>query len=109
MAAAKYGVLGQLQPNGGVLATIYVVPMGRKTIARVIVTNTAGEAAFRCAIEVAGEADVPANYVAYDKSIDPNDSVSSVPLALNAGDVVNVQSNTGTCAFTVTGIEQDVG
>jgi len=108
MAAAKYGVLGQLNPLGGVLGAVYTVPAGRKAIVRIIATNTAGVTTFRVAIEVNGEPDAVANYVAYDEPIAANDSMSSVPMGLNAGDVVNVQSFTGTIAFTVTGIEKDV-
>jgi len=108
MTAATYGVLGQQKPFGGTLATVYTVPSGRKTIARIIACNTGAPSAFRVAVEVAGEADSTANYWAFDEPINANDSLSSVPVGLNQGDVVNVQSDTGNIAFSVTGIEQDI-
>lgn len=109
MASPIYGFLGQLQPSASSLSPVYTVPTGRRAIARVLASNAVGSVgAFRVAIEVGGESDAPANYIAYDMAIQPNDSVSSVPIALNAGDVVNVRSASGSVAFSVTGIEQDI-
>jgi hypothetical protein len=109
MALPTYGVLGQVQPAATTLATVYTVPNGRHTIARVIACNTVASAgAFRVAIEVNGEADNPANYVAYDEPINANDSLSSVPMGLNQNDVVKVRSVSGSVSFSVTGIEQDL-
>lgn len=107
MAAATYGVLGQQKPSGSLLTTLYTVPAGRKTIARVIVCNQGAISLFRVVVEVGGAPDAPANYMAYDEQVNANDSVSSVPIGLNGGDVLNVQSDTGNVSFSVTGIEQD--
>ena len=104
---AIYGVLGQVQPSAGVLTTLYTVPAGRKTVCRVIVASTALSSLFRVSVGVAGAPDAPFQALAYDERIAANDSLSSVPITVNGGDVVRVQSDSGTLAFTLSGIEQD--
>jgi hypothetical protein len=109
MASPTYAILGQVTPAAATLTAIYTVPIGRKATCRVICANGASPALFRVSVGVGGAADsFPLQYVAIDEPINAGQSLASVPLAVNSGDVIRVQSNTGQAAFTVSGIEQDV-
>lgn len=103
----RYGVLGQAAPAAATLTDAYLVPS--KAMAhevRVISCNRgASVAAVRISVAPNGEADALEQYIAYDKPVEPNDTVSSVELTLGESSVVRVRSDTGDISFTVNGIE----
>lgn len=105
--ATMHGVLGQAAPSGAQLTTIYTAPTARHATARVIVTNRSGIDLFRIAVSPAGAAIENKHYIAYDKVIAANDSISSAAFTVKATDVVRVYATNGNLSFTLTGIEED--
>lgn len=107
MTAVKEGSLGQLKPAPSVLSAAYIVPAGRRAIVRVIVCNQALQTGVRVSVGPRGAADSPEQYMAYDEIVNQNDTVASVPIALNELDVVRVYSTSGSVSFNISGIERD--
>ena len=105
--ATVHGMLGQSAPAASTLTTAYTVPVGKHATVRVLVCNRSSGDTFRIAASPGGAAIEDAHYVAYGQLISANDSVSSVPFTVTAGDLVRVYSTNGTLSFSVTGFEED--
>ena len=103
----RYGILGQAAPAAGVVSGVYSGPVGRHATVRVLICNRGSADTFRIAVSPNGAPLENKHYVAYDQSIDANDSVSSVAFTVTEYDQVLVRSAGGSVSFTVTGIEDD--
>lgn len=103
-----YKVLGQAQPGGGVLATLYTVPGARSAVvSSIVVCNPwPSPSTFRVSVAVAGAADAMTQYLYYDTPISPNDTLSlTLGVTLATTDVVRVQSASGQIVFNAFGDE----
>ena len=105
--AFVYGILGQTA-DASTEAPLYTVPAGTDVKVRVTVANRAATSAtFRLSISPDGGATGNEDYVAYDKTLDANESVTSTTFTANAADVIRCKSSTATVTFTAFGITQD--
>lgn len=102
----NYGVFGQTA-DASTEVTLYTVPVSANIKFKVTVSNRAGTSAnYRIAIVPDGGATANEHYVAYDKSIAGNESVTSTTFIANADDVIRVESSSATVSFSIYGIEQ---
>ena len=101
-------VLGQSKPAATTLTAAYTVPsLTQVVVSTIIVANQSATAtSYRLSISIAGAADTPAQYIAYDVAIAGN-SVHSYTLGITLGpaDVVRVYNTLATLSFNVFGVE----
>jgi hypothetical protein len=106
--ATNYKVLGQSKPASDTLTTLYTVPSATEAIvANICISNISSAAStFRIAIRPNGESINDKHYIVYDSAI-PAYSYEflTMPITLDATDVVSVQSSTGYVSFSVFGSE----
>ena len=106
--ATTYKVLGQAVAIAGTPVNLYTVPSSTEAIISSIVIANRGavSALFRVAIRPNAETLANKHYVAYDVTIDKNDStVLSFGLTLDAADVVTVQADNTSVSFSAFGTE----
>jgi hypothetical protein len=106
--ATNYKVLGQVEPAAGTLTTVYTVPSATETVvANICMANLSGApSAIRIAIRPNGETIADKHYIAYDTAIDGYSyEFLTMPITLDATDVISVYSSTGTVSFNVFGSE----
>jgi hypothetical protein len=106
--ATTYKVLGQLEPSAETLTTIYTCPAATEAVvANICITNlSSSPAAIRIAIRPDGEAINDKHYIVYDSGVDMYSyEFLTMPITLNANDVISVYSSTGTVSFNVFGSE----
>jgi hypothetical protein len=108
MATTTYKVLGQSNPAATTLTSLYTVPsLTQSVVSTVTVTNQAASAAtYRISVRVAGAADTPKQYLAYDVSL-PGNATDTLTLGvtLGAGDIISVYSSSTTLSFNAFGSE----
>lgn len=107
--ATAYKNLGQVVPAApGTMLALYTVPaVTQAVVSAITVCNQAAvDATFRISIQVAGAADSPKQYIAYDEAVFANDSMDRViGLTLGAGDIVMVTASAVTVSFNLSGSE----
>ncbi len=107
MATVK-GILGQSAPSASVLTDLYTVPADKSATCRVIITERLGViATFRISVGIGGAADDDSQYISFNRSIQANDTGSTIAFMVGPGDVVRVFASTAGLSFTCTGIELD--
>jgi len=106
--SSSQGVLAQVLPNPGILATLFTGTAAKKGTVKLIVCNTSSIDLVRVAVSPGGAAIQSKHYLAYDMPIDANESLSSTGFMIKEGDVVRVYSANGNVAFTLTGLEEDL-
>ena len=105
--ATTYSLLGQVA-DASAEVVAYTAPANKNVKIKITVANRAATSAtFRVALLQDGTTTGDEDYIAYDKLITANDSVTSVTFTMNASDSVTVMSSTATVTFLVYGIEQD--
>jgi glucose-6-phosphate dehydrogenase assembly protein OpcA len=106
--ATNYKVLGQVEPAAETLTTVYTVPAATETVvANICITNlSSSPSTFRIAVRPNGESIADKHYIVYDSAV-PAYSYEflTMPITLDATDVVSVYSSTGTVSFNVFGSE----
>ncbi len=106
--ATNYKVLGQVEPAAETLTTVYTCPAATETVvANICITNLSSSASlYRIAIRPDGEAISDKHYIAYNSAVPAYAyEYLTMPITLNANDVISVYSSTGTVAFNVFGSE----
>ena len=106
--AEAYKVLAQSKPAAAVLTDAYAVPPGASVVVSTILicNQSATPTSYRIAVAVAGAADEPAQYVAYDRVIAGNATHEiTTGITLASPDVVRVFNTLATCSFNVFGSE----
>lgn len=101
-------VLGQVNPAGTTLTTLYTVPGATTTsVSSIAICNQASaDATFRISVQVAAGADNAKQYIYYDTTVEANDTfIATVGLTIGATDVVKCYASTGTLSFTAYGAE----
>ena len=106
--ATSYKVLAQSQPAANTLTTAYTVPASTETVISSIIVSNLGRTAttYRIAIRPDGASVAIDDYIAYDVTIPPLDSlIMTVGLTINSSDIVSVESYSGLVNFNLFGSE----
>jgi hypothetical protein len=106
--ATNYKVLGQVEPAAETLTTVYTVPSATETVvANICITNISGApAAYRIAIRPNGDAINDKHYIVYDAGVDAfSYEFLTMPITLDANDVISVYASHASVAFNVFGSE----
>ena len=102
-------VLGQIALPATTLTDVYEVPAGTEaSVSTVNVCNrSATDRTFRLSVAVAGEADDPKQYLAYDTVVPANDSIPvRVGMLLAETDVIRAYASTTDLSINVFGQEK---
>jgi len=105
--ATAYKVLGQTVSQANTLTTLYAVPVARSAVCSTLaICNMGLIATFRVAIRPLGATIQDANYIAYNSTISPGDTIFlTLGITLGATDVISVYSSTSTVTFNLFGSE----
>jgi hypothetical protein len=106
--ATNYKVLGQVEPAAETLTTVYTVPSATETVvANISITNIgATDAFFRIAVRPNGAAIEDKHYIVYNSGIlGYSYEFLTMPITLDAADVISVYSSSGSVSFNVFGSE----
>lgn len=96
------------RPSAGIITVMYAVPLHKRAMVRVTTTSSESESKFTVFVAPAQAANNDSQLIADEYALDPNDSVSSPPIALDSLSEIRVMSDTGDVSFLVQGIEQDM-
>lgn len=106
--ATTYKVLGQSAPSATTATTLYTVPAATEAVVSTIaIANRAASAdSYRIAVRPDGATLANEHYIAYDVTINANDTtVITIGLTLDATDVITVYAGTADLSFGVFGSE----
>lgn len=106
--ATSYKVLGQSQPSANTDTTLYTVPSATETVVSTIAVCNMGPAptTYRIAIRPNGASIANDDYIVYDASIPPQDTVTlTLGMTLDASDIITVRSFSGLVSFNAFGSE----
>ena len=105
--ATTYKVLGQSNPAAASDTTLYTVPASTETVVSTItVANLGTSGTFRIAVRPAGATIANQHYIAYDVSVNANDSITfTIGVTLQATDVITVRASNTSFAFQAFGSE----
>ena len=104
--AVSYSILGQVA-DASTEQTLYTAPALKNVKIKVTIANRGAATTFRVSISPDGGATGNEDYVAYDKTLPANESLTSTTFTVNAADVIRVMSGTTDVTFIAYGIEQD--
>lgn len=100
-------VLWQAKPGAASLTDTTAVPAATSwAVSTITICNQSAVAtSFRISVAIAGAADTPAQYIAYDIPIDGNDTVVlSLGITMAATDLVRVYNTLATLSFVAFGV-----
>lgn len=105
--ATTYKVLGQSNPAATTDTTLYTVPAATQTVVSTItVANLGTSGTFRIAIRPDGASIANQHYIAYETSLNANDTVTfTIGVTLDATDVITVRASNTSFAFQAFGSE----
>lgn len=101
-------VLGQSNPSGAILTTLYTVPSSTQTVCSTLsICNLANTATtYRAAVRPSGASISNQHYLIYDGPLSANDSILlTLGLTLAETDVLSIYSASGNVAFSLFGCE----
>lgn len=102
-----YKVLGQSNPAATTDTTLYTVPAATQTVVSTItVANLGTSGTFRIAIRPDGASIANEHYIAYETSLNANDTITfTIGVTLDATDVITVRASNTSFAFQAFGSE----
>ncbi len=103
-----FKVLWQSKPGAASLTDTTAVPGASSwMISTITICNQSAVAtSFRISVAIAGAADTPAQYIAYDAPIDGNDTVVlTLGISMATTDLIRVYNTLATCSFNAFGVE----
>jgi hypothetical protein len=105
--ATTYKVLGQSNPSATTATTLYTVPAATSTIVSTIaVANLGTSGTYRIAIRPAGASLANQHYIAYDGTLNANDTITyTLGITLATTDVITVYASSASFAFSAFGSE----
>lgn len=106
--ATVYKVLGQSAPSATTDTTLYTVPAATSAVCSTlsIANRSAVTVTYRIAVRPAGDALANTHYIAYDASVEANDSILlTIGMTLAETDVVTVRATTEDLTFMLFGSE----
>jgi len=106
--ATAYKVLGQTGDASANDVSLYTVPASTETvISTIVICNREGAAnTFRIAVKPDGATLANEHYLAYDSSINANDTITlTLGITIDATDVVSVGASDANVSFSAFGTE----
>jgi hypothetical protein len=106
--ANTYKILGQIGDGSSNDVTLYTVPASTETIiSSIIICNRENSGnTFRSAVKSDGGSVADEDYIAFDSSIQANDSITlTLGITLDASDVISVGASDSNVTFSVYGTE----
>jgi hypothetical protein len=106
--ANVYKILGQSAPAATTSTTIYTVPSATQAVVSTITiaNRDISDSRFRISVRPTAEALANKHYVFYDTFITGNTTTAAtIGITLNAGDIIQVYSNTANLSFSIFGSE----
>jgi hypothetical protein len=106
--ATVYKVLGQINPAGNTMTTLYTVPASTQTvISTITVCNQAvTNATFTIAVQPAGASILTKHYINYSTTLPANDTITlTLGITLATTDVIACSANTASVSFSAFGSE----
>jgi hypothetical protein len=103
----NYKVLGQSNPSATTATNLYTVPaLTSAIISTISICNQGVSGTFRIAIRPAGATLSALHYIAYDASLNANDSISlSLGVTLATTDIITIYASTANFSFSAFGSE----
>jgi hypothetical protein len=102
-------ILGQSKPSGNTLTALYTVPAATSAVVSTLAVcnqSNTSSAKYRVSAAAAGSADAVSQYLVYDATLAPSESVFlTIGLSLATTDVLRVQSDSGSVSFGAYGVE----
>lgn len=101
-------VLGQAFPAAATLTPLYTVPAATQAVVSTIsVCNQSGTpATYSISVAIAGAADTPAQYLAFNAQIGGDTSWDyTIGATLGAADVIRCESSNGAISFVAFGVQ----
>jgi hypothetical protein len=106
--ATTYKVLGQVVPSAATATTLYTVPSATQAVVSTlaICNQSSSNVTFRVAIRPAGATLATTHYLAYDSTVQANDTIFlTLGISLAATDVVTVYTSGTAQSFSLFGSE----
>ena len=109
--ARTYRILGQRNPTGNTLTTLYTVPSSNSAIISSLVIANLNETdgtgnSFSIAVNVGGVTVSNSNYIAYRVNCPVRDTVTmTLGITMNAGSIISVNANNSLLTFSAFGTE----
>jgi hypothetical protein len=109
--ARTYRILGQTNPAGNVLTTLYTVPSSNSAIISSLTIANLNESdgvgnSFSIAVNVGGVAIANSNYLAYRVNCPGKDTITlTLGITMNAGSNISVNANGSLMSFSAFGTE----
>lgn len=106
--ANAYKVLGQVADASANDVTLYTVPASTETvISTIVICNREGSAnTFRIAVKADGGSVANEDYIAYDSTINANDTITmTLGITIDASDVISVGASDANVTFNLFGTE----
>jgi len=105
--ASAYKVLGQVNPAATTNTTLYTVPSSTSTVCSTLsICNLGVSTTYRVAVRPAGEAIANKHFLAYDASVQQNDTAFlTLGITLATTDVITVYAGTANVSFSLFGTE----
>jgi hypothetical protein len=103
-----YKVLGQSAPSATTATTLYTVPSATSTVVSTITICNRDTAAgtFRVAIRPAGATLANQHYIAFDSSVQANDTITlTLGITLATTDIITVYASSANFSFNAYGSE----
>lgn len=102
-----YKILGQVAPAINISTVLYTVGAGKQTVVSTLaICNRGVTTTYRVAIRPAGAAIVDAHYLAFNATINANETVMlTLGLTLGADDVISVEAGSASVSFGAYGAE----
>ena len=106
--ADVFGALAQSLPSATTLTDAYTCPAAKRATVEVVICNRGASATVRLSHAISGASDTGAQYLLYDYALGAGEAVATARFTVKAADVVRVYSSSGSVAFNINGIEEDV-
>jgi hypothetical protein len=105
--ATAYKVLGQSNPSAASDTTLYTVPSSTSTVvSTIVVANLGTSGTYRIAVRPAGASIANQHYIAYEGTLNANDTITwTLGVTLATTDVITVRASNTSFAFTAFGSE----
>jgi len=106
--ANAYKVLGQIADASANDVTLYTVPASTETVvSTIVICNREGSSnTFRIAVKPDGAALANEHYLAYDSTINANDTITmTLGITVDASDIVCVGASDANVSFNIFGTE----
>lgn len=106
--ATAYKVLGQINPAGNTMTSLYTVPASTQTVVSTITicNQAATTATFTIAVQPAGASILTKHYINFNTPVPANDTITlTLGITLATTDLIACSANTASVSFNAFGSE----